>query len=34
VVGSYPPQLDPKKKSPKPGDVQVEVIRLPKDFKP
>lgn len=34
VIGIYPPQLDPKKKAPKPGDVEVEVLRLPKGFKP
>ena len=34
VVGIYPPQLDPKKKAPKPGEVEVEVLRLPKGFKP
>jgi hypothetical protein len=32
VVGMYPPGLDPKAKSPKPGDAKVEVLPLPKDF--
>jgi hypothetical protein len=32
VVGIYPPGLDPKAKSPKPGDARVEVLPLPKDF--
>lgn len=34
AVGNYPPGLDPKKKFPKPGDVDVEILRMPKDFKP
>jgi hypothetical protein len=34
VVGSYPPGLDPKKKSPKPGEGQLEVILMPPGFVP
>lgn len=34
VIGSYPPRLDPKRKLPKPGEAEIEVLRLPKDFKP
>ncbi|MFN0181478.1 MAG: hypothetical protein ACKVZ0_21930, partial [Gemmatimonadales bacterium] len=32
VAGIYLPGLDPKAKSPKPGDARVEVLPLPKDF--